>query len=378
MVIQSFSYAEYLMMFTAFIYGYVATRFFSGWRAMINHRHSIRFSLEHLVWTLFSFGLLIYVWWGSYNETKLFKDKLGFYYLSLASPLAFYLISMILFPAMGEDHFIDLEIYFDRIRKRIFLALAVLFFIFQIEYFVFKDDPAQDASINGVAIALALVGCVTKSRNAHRVILFIGWTMLVVEIALQPPIDSSLASDVGFSFEEYLTTFTAFIYGFIASRFFSGWGAMISKLDKITFSKEHLAWTVLLFCLLLDMWTGSWQREQYIVVNIRYFMLSLLLPIAFYALGTVAFPFTTKEGCTDLKRFFESHKKPIYLNLIFVMVCNSVIANTMEEPNLMNEENYFRIVAIGLSLLAIVSKKTFVERTVLALGWIVLLTHAFL
>ena len=63
--------------------------------------------------------------------------------------------------------------------------------------------------------------------------------------------------------------------------------------------------------------------------------------------------------------------------LIFVMICNGVIANTMEEPNLLNQENYFRLAAILLATIAVLSKKVFLERTILVLGWVMLIVHTF-
>ncbi len=131
------SNVEYLSIFTAFIYGYVATRFFSGWGAMINFRNSIKFSKEHLFWTLLIFGLLIDNWWGSWIKGN-FIDRNVLYYISLLPPLAFYLISVLLFPPLSDDRFLDLRKYFNSVKKRNYLILIGLFITFLVNDYFFK------------------------------------------------------------------------------------------------------------------------------------------------------------------------------------------------------------------------------------------------
>ena len=129
--LNSFTIVEYLSVFTAFIYGYVATRFFSGWGAMINFRQSIKFSKEHLLWTLLIFGLLIVNWWGSWIKGNFIHQTL-LYYISLLPPIFFYLISVLLFPPLSDDRFLDLRNHYYSIRKRNYLVLIGLFVTFLI------------------------------------------------------------------------------------------------------------------------------------------------------------------------------------------------------------------------------------------------------
>jgi len=371
---ESFSAVEYLSIFTAFIFGYVATRFFSGWSAMINFRHAIKFSKEHLAWTLLTFGLLIDVWWGSWIKGTLINRQ-TIYYVSLLSPIIFYILSVLLFPPLSDDRFLDLRKYFHSIHNQIYLVYISLFISFVINDFFFKPGVETNYYFNGSAIMFAFVGIFSRPLMIQRGILVAGWSMLLVHIVMQPPI---LVTNIdGFSLAEYLTVFIAFIYGFVASRFFSGWGFMITKFHQITFSKEHVAWTLLAFGLLMDFWTGSWQRESYISLNINYFLLSLTLPMIFYAVVAVSFPNVRNDEKIDLREFYLSHKKIIYGLMACSILSNAVIANFMEERNLLSEENIYRLIAIVLALLAAFSHKQIMERIVLVLGWVVLLTHLF-
>lgn len=370
---ESFSIIEYLSVFTAFIYGYVATRFFSGWSAMINFRQAIKFSGEHLAWTLLTFGLLIDVWWGSWIKWSDIRNHLPLYYLSLLSPIIFCLISIILFPPLSDDRFLDLRTYFNSMRRRNYLAFIALFVYFLIEDFFFETLVIADIYFNVLAIIFAVMGYFLNSRLMNRFILGVAWVMLIAHIAILPSI--TVTSIDGFSLTEYLTVFIAFIYGFAASRFFSGWGMMITKFDRITFSKEHIAWTLLAFGLLMDFWMGSWEREGYIALNINYFILSLILPMIFYVVVAVSFPAVKNGEQIDLRAFYQSHKKLIYGLMALAIFINGVIANTMEEISLINNENIFRMIGIGLALTAAFSQKQVMERIVLVLGWVTLIVH---
>ena len=88
-----FSPAEYLTTFTTFIYGYVATQFLAGWSSMITHRKSIILSKEHLCWTIFSFILLIDIWWTSWRKTEIIDTDNLIFYSTLITPLIFYFLS---------------------------------------------------------------------------------------------------------------------------------------------------------------------------------------------------------------------------------------------------------------------------------------------
>lgn len=54
---------------------------------------------------------------------------------------------------------------------------------------------------------------------------------------------------------------------------------------------------------------------------------------------------------------------------------NGIIANTMEERDLIGHENIFRVIGISLALTAAFSRKQIMERAVLVLGWVTLIVH---
>lgn len=373
--IESFSVIEYLSIFTAFIYGYVATRFLYGWGNMINFRQSIRFSQEHLLWTLLTFVLLIDVWWGSWSKSLHVADHTLLYFASLLPSLIFYLISVLLFPPLSDEKFLDLRNYFDRIRRRNYLILIILFLSFEIRDFFLGTRIITDTYFNISAIGFAIAGRLSKSMRLHYFILFIGCCMLIVHIVYQQPLRENFPEIEGYSLIEYLTTFSAFIYGSIASRFFSGWGVMISKFDRITFSRDHFTWTLLSFVLLMDFWIGSWNRTKYVLSDIHYFIFSLLVPVAFYALTVIIFPVIRNGSQIDFREFFHTHKKAIYLLFGLTMVANGIAANVMEQQ-LMDIENLYRLIALVLTAFALITSNVTIERTVLIIGCFTLIVHS--
>ena len=63
---------------------------------------------------------------------------------------------------------------------------------------------------------------------------------------------------------EYLTTFNAFIFGYVVSRYLQEWGRLINRRRSVAFSVEHFLWPFLGFALLIDLWWSAWVRLKYI------------------------------------------------------------------------------------------------------------------
>jgi hypothetical protein len=374
---NSISIIEYLSVFTTFIYGYVCTRFFSGWSAMITFRRSIEFSKEHLFWTLLAFGLLIDVWWGSWNKTYIVHEHIVLYYYSLVSPMIFYVISVTLFPLLSDEKFLDMRVYFHQIEKRNYLAFGVLFLSFVFDSIFFDEIPKEDVYYNAAAISLAICGYFSRSPLFNRFILGAGWVLLIVHMVLMPPITPEKSIIRNFTVAEYLTVFIAFIYGFIASRFLSGWAIILMQYNRISFYKEHLAWTFLSFILLVDMWTGSWQRESFLSLGVHYFILSLLVPLAFYILTTIMFPIVKLDEDRNLRVYFLSHKKMIFLFFGIIILVNGITALSMEQE-LVHMENIFRLLALLLALVALLTSRPIIERSILFTAGAIMILHVML
>lgn len=374
----SFSKVEYLTIFSAFIYGYIATRFFSGWGLMIGHRKELVFSKEHFAWTLFAFVLLVDIWWGSWSKGVNITQTPFLFYLSILSPLVFFLISVTLFPLKAEFQGLNFRDFFISIRKKIYILFICLCITFYINDTFLQDSPIiTDYIVNTGGISLGLAGLILMKRWFDRTIITLAWILLLLHVNDLKVFSGSLDFIEGFSLTEYLTIFLTFLYGAVASRFFMGWGHIYNNWETVTISKKYLAWTLLAFGLLMDMWYGSWEREPYISGNIWIFFLVLTIPIAYYLLSVVIFPDKIDKE-NDFFEFYQKNVRSIVVLFGATLVANLIVANALEEVQIITAKNIFRVSAIGLATSAIYINRLKFYDVVLILGWLLLIADSIL
>ena len=377
LLLTSFSKVEYLTIFATFIYGYVATQSFFGWGTMISHRKEIVFSREHLLWTILTFLLVIDIWWGSWLKGFHISRSRIYFYLSLVSPLIFYILSIIQFPPLGRGHF-DFNEYFTKARKYnyyIFILLCVSFYLNDV--FLQDDPPASDYILNGIAIILATAGILIDKKNFQTAIVLLGCVTLTIHIFTLRTFDAAQYNIQNFSVTEYLTIFSAFIYGAVASRFFGGWGAFIFNRSNIRFSSIYIAWSIFIFILMMDVWYSQWDRERFLAMNIGNFLLSLTTPILFYFVSVVLFPKIREGASTDLYEYFDRNRKTLYLLLGMVLATNFVVANVMEAgATMFSSTNILRILSVVMAMIGIHYNRPKVDWIILGLAYLMIIFHA--
>src|SRR5688572_29431346 len=151
------SFAEYLVIFNTFVFGYVTTQFFTGWSSVISHREKLVISVEHLIWTILSFILLTDIWWGSWLKTARIVEHNFYFYVSLLSPSVFYFLTVFLFP--DPDHYSegDLITYLQTAFKRIVLVFLLLFLSFLAGSLVFGNVLGADMYFNLAGVACSAI-----------------------------------------------------------------------------------------------------------------------------------------------------------------------------------------------------------------------------
>jgi hypothetical protein len=378
-LLSSFSKLEYLTIFGTFVYGYVATQSLLGWGTMISHRKTITFSTEHLTWTILTFMLLIDVWWGSWLKGFFISKHRFYFYLSLISPLIFYILSILQFPPLDKPDNRNLHQYFDRVKRLNFIVFVLLLLSFYLNDFFLQSAPLSDHIINSIVVLITIAALLIKNRKFSRIILIPGAVILILHIIMLKSFNSSQYIIENFSVTEYLTIFTAFIYGAVATKLFSGWGSLIYNARRLKISGQHLAWTIFFFALLMDLWWGQWKREPFIAQHIGYFLLSLTTPIVCYFLSVVIFPVIGDGPDTvDLTQFYSVNKKPIYILIGLILGTNCVISNVIEKEYIFSFTNILRAIAVlmGVAGMMINTKKFDYLLIVTAYG--MLISHAFI
>ncbi|MEL7005089.1 MAG: hypothetical protein AAFN93_20470 [Bacteroidota bacterium] len=116
----------------------------------------------------------------------------------------------------------------------------------------------------------------------------------------------------GFTHTEYLTVFSAIIFGYVGSEYFQGWGALIRNRRIIKISWTHLAWTIFSFLLFIQNWWGIWPRIKYINESLFYFMYSLVPIFIFHIISVILFPNFDKIDKLDLKEYFYDNTRWLF------------------------------------------------------------------
>ncbi len=373
-VVKGFSMEEYLTIFVALIYGHVISHFFSNWGSWIQNRKSIRIDIRHLVLTVAVFVLIVDIWWTIFNRTALVTANKILFFVSLTVPINLYVLSNILFPKL-ESKYNDMSVYFRRNERLIYLLLGVNFLLNALIAVSIGEIPLfhWENLFRLIAFTMCLIVSLVNRKVVSLVFLSIGVLLIGLHVFFQGETPTAVGL-AGFSFVDYITVFSAFIYGYVATKFLTGWAFMIQHIRKIYFGKEYFAWTVLVFGLLSEGWWVSWKREPFAARHLGFFLLSLCAPLVYYMLTTILFPVMRNDPDDDLTDYFRANEKIFYGLFGILFVVSLTLANTMEEQNNL-VTNYFRLGAIGLAIWAYKSNSALVHRIVLGISWVAFIIH---
>jgi hypothetical protein len=268
-----------------------------------------------------------------------------------------------------------MSIYFKRKERLIYVLLGVNFLlnvlisvsIGEITLFSWEN------LFRLIAFSLCVVAAIAHEKNVSLAFLIIGGFLMGLHVFYQgqAPVDTSSS---GFSFVDYITVFSAFIYGYVATMFLTGWAFMIQHIRKIHYGKEYFAWTVLVFGLLIEVWWVSWKREPFVASHLGFFLMSLSAPLIYYMLTTILFPIMRNATEDDLTDYFRRNEKVFYGLFGILFIVSFILANTMEEQHTW-VTNYFRLGAIGLAIWAYYSNSVLVHRLILGISWVVFIIH---
>lgn len=195
--IDGFSNVEYLTVLYAIVYGFIISMYFSGWGDMIRSRAHLKFDGEHLAWTIFTFTIFVFNWYGTWHRIEFINVGIGYFFFSLVPPLLFYLMCVILFPRIDRNEFIDFGTYLDKNKMLIFGAMLLYFLVSIISGMVYLENnllfdehgklEVQNI-FRGGAVLLSLAAMLIKNRIFHITFLGIGFGMLIMFFATVPTV----------------------------------------------------------------------------------------------------------------------------------------------------------------------------------------------
>lgn len=183
---HGFSFVEYITIYSTFFFGYLAYIFLTGWAYIVQQIQRINFGKEYFLWTLLAFGLLIDVWWGSWEREPYASSHLGYFLLSLTTPMIFYVLAMVMFPVMKNGDQVDLRDYFRRNERIIYFLFAMIFVTNSLIAISMEEETIYNGEniFRIVAIALAMINFLSRSIWVHRCVLTMGWVVLILHIII--------------------------------------------------------------------------------------------------------------------------------------------------------------------------------------------------
>ena len=371
-----YSKSEYLFTFNAIIYGLVCAEYFHGWGELLRKRGIVKAYIPHLLWTIFTFLLLVDIWWGHWEKSLIITSGINYFYGSLLTPGFLYLLSISLFPGKLETH--DLEKFYWKNKRSIFLLFIALFSSNLFADFFFGENIIDDMDtyFRISAIFFSVIAIITLNRTYHIILIYTSVILLIVHHVLltNNPVESNLIIE-GYSKSEYLITFYSIIFGYVVFEFFTGWGKFVRNMNKITFCFEHLLLTIFCFSLMVSVWWISWVRVEAISTNIFFFNIVLLTPLIFYLGGCLLFPDLSEKKNYNLVEYFYKNKNLIYIIFSCYFLANILISYVFEEYIYFPNENYYRIVGVILPAVGIFIQNRWYHKSLAVFAFGIQLAH---
>lgn len=179
--IDGFSKVEYLITFYAILFGIVAFEYFQGWGLLLQFYNEIRIYWVHLLWSVFTFGMLVDIWWISWTRVSFVSINIGYFTISLLTPFLFYIGSVILFPDFDRKDNRDLKEYFYKVKKWFFLVFGMYFLINIVNsYFYNEIDIYPEQNLYRFAgILFCIPAILTNNQLFHKIFAVLAIVLLV-------------------------------------------------------------------------------------------------------------------------------------------------------------------------------------------------------
>ncbi|MBC6410489.1 MAG: hypothetical protein GDA42_08540 [Ekhidna sp.] len=181
---SEYSRIEHVTVFISFLYGFVVSQYLGGWANFLGVKNN-RQSPMLLLWSIFSFILIIEMWWSTWSERAFASGDILNFNIVLVESFILYLISIFLIP-QGEvtrQNF-DFKKFFLANKKYIFLSYAC-FFGYRIFLSFCRDSlliEKEENLVRLIGVMLSLLAVKFNSRAYHLIFFLIAVTLLVFNV----------------------------------------------------------------------------------------------------------------------------------------------------------------------------------------------------
>ena len=172
---------------------------------------------------------------------------------------------------------------------------------------------------------------------------------------------------------EYVTVFISIILGLGVTQILTGIADLVHQNERVKIYWPHLVWIVIVLVLQVQEWYITFQLRSFGPWRLPIFLFVLLYPTVLFILARLLFPFSYSEGEIDLRKFYYSNYRRIFLFgaiLAFLSILDNLIMRAYVIEDLIGPS----IVLILLSLMAMVKNTSPALHKALAIFMLFMLT----
>jgi len=153
---------------------------------------------------------------------------------------------------------------------------------------------------------------------------------------------------------EYVTVLISIILGLGITQILTGVADLIHKSERVTVYWPHLIWIIFVLLLHIQEWWLIYELKGYQPWRLPTFLFIMAYPVNLFILARILFPSALKGKMIDLKLFYFSNYRKIFL--IFLLSAFLSIAYNMVILNMALQTQILQIL-LALSFLLIALKK---------------------
>ncbi|WP_258102141.1 hypothetical protein [Marinoscillum pacificum] len=367
--IYGFSKVEYLVTFHSIIFGYVASVFLEGWGYILRRRKSFKLDRYLLFFTYEVFTLMLIHWWNLYDRSSLISQNLFHFLEVLPYSIIFYFIATVAFARIDSSNTNNLSTVYFTHRIKLYASL-LLFIVYDFAMTVRLENHIFQI----VGMFICVAGIASQNKTLHKALITIGIaSVFIIIVRNLLNIDHRfIYGSENYSKVEHLTIFISMIYGYVITVYFVGWSMMLRARIK-DLSLIQFLWTLFSFLFLIDIWWGSWSRNSHVATSMLHFLLSISTPFLIFIICVLLFPHKKEAG--NYLTVFLSNKKLIFLSFSLLFLSQILLSFFFIEDH--QNENYFRLAGIALSIVSMKIDNLNYHRILVSIAFLLLSFNVF-
>jgi len=156
------------------------------------------------------------------------------------------------------------------------------------------------------------------------------------------------------------------------------WGALLKRRAEVSFYWVHAAWTILVLCLMAQLWWGMWIYRD--VDPWSFFQVAAIIAeiVLLLMAAAVLTPGRNRIANLDLEAFFYGIS-PLFFTLSAILMLVLAIVNlVVAKQPLVSLENVIRAIAISVAMFGATTRSTMAHSILVGTGFVLLLAFVLM